>query len=64
MEKLKKAILTGISWGVGVGFAIGVFAIVISLLEVAGIGSWDKQKELDCYKKLDKSQCEILYPAN
>lgn len=61
MEKIKNAILTGISWGVGVGFGIGVFAIVISFLEMAGIGSWDNQQELDCYKKLDKQSCEILF---
>lgn len=60
-EKIKEAIFTGIIWGTRVAIAVVVVVVIISFLESFGMATWDKQVELDCYKKLEKSQCEILF---
>ena len=62
INNIKTAILTGLMWGIKVGVAICVIIFLIVILELSGMGEWDKQGELDCYKKLDKDQCQILYP--
>jgi hypothetical protein len=64
MEKIKNAALVGVSWGVGIGVCFFMAALLIGILEFSGVASWEGQRELDCYKKLDKAQCQILYPSN